>query len=476
MSSIVEQFDYSQVAVPSASYRMRNVVPDAPVVGNLASTFESSFTLPRMNVFNLARSELVFTLQALTSAEDKKAVVGDIGVLPFDRFQIRTERGLILADYNYVRSLSRLRPLFKNYDSLMAHSTVYPTPAAATNAVGSYGAQDGTTRLEPAGRLILSDTASAAAKASGNGYKGYAGATLDFEKAFGTYRQFVVSDASNAAASTHINVDYRIPLSEFFGITELDKDLYFASEALIITFTHSPINRIFFQGSDSDGTTELATAIAAGNDYCRNVSLQLAIQSNNMLANNIISRVNTEGLSISYPMVWVQRRITDNTATHTELMRLNISKGKYLQRAVYFLETDAVATGFTNTTNNHSAAGVGARWTGVRTSVNSVWESDKVLTTLEAYNLNKNHLENSMVVSKRGWDRVGAYMVDYTSAKSPDEFNRRVQDATGLNLMEPVDLNTEWTKTSGVGSIMNVYTAVWCQKDIRLTAAGVIEA
>lgn len=480
MTSVIETLDYSQVAVPSSTYRPRTIYPDAPVVGNLSSTFESSFTLPRQSVYNLARSELTFTLQAASAATAKNQLYADIGMLPFDRIQIRTERGLVLADYSYVRSVSRLRPFFQNYKDLIERSTPFPNASnALTIAVDNYGLQDGTTRIEPAGKLVLSDTAVAASAANGNGYKGYDGTIIDFEKAYGTYRQHLVSDAKDAAASTHMNVDYRIPLSEFFGISQLDKDMYFGSEALIINLTHTPINRIFVEAATfggTDGATEVVTALAAGKNHCKSLALQLAIQSNNVLANNIMTRVNTEGLTISFPMVWVQRRTTDNTGSHDELMRLNISKGKYLQRVCYFLERDALATGFSNTSNNCTAAGVQARWSQVRSSVNSVWETDSALSAQQAYHLASKHLNDSMVISKKGWDRVGAHMVDYTSSKSPDEFNRRIQDACGLSLLQPIDLNTSWTKTSGAGTEMNVYTVAFCQRDIRVSGAGVMEA
>lgn len=473
MSVQVSQFDYSAPVKQIATYRYRQVPADSPATASLASTWNCSFTLPRGSVYNLSRSFMTFSL-AVDAAGANNSVASMIDMLPIQSFRVRTERGVLLMDLQDAHILSRARGLFQSKDEFRKQGKFFGNFGAAHYSETSQS-------LVPAGKLICDIGNKTASATNGVGFKNQAGTLVDY-CSDSDYRQWLVG-----AANTATTINYRVVLSDLIGLTSIDKDLFHANEALIIEVVFLPVQdfmtRVDASGVTNDNNDYGAIVLtAAHNPSC---TLQLAIQSNNQVAQDLITLVNSQGLKINYPYVWLQKRSTGAVTEFDDIYKLNISRGKRLQRVLYALGSSGAnhAEGKHQTVNDNVDVSTSTRRIRTaRSSLNAVFEMDSKQDTALWFEEMKNSLGDALIDNIKAFRRAGFLMKDYTSSATVQDWKEAQTQDVGLSLIEPIDVGISYLKhddgdeNAPVGVANDSYIYAICQRGVAFLPTGVSEA
>jgi hypothetical protein len=167
-----------------------------------------------------------------------------------------------------------------------------------------------------------------------------------------------VEAGGNANQTPSYNI--AIPLGMLKNtICEIDKDVYF-NETMLLKVTWNASNRIIFNGTDPAVTTTGVTAYA-GNMSITNLSLYLATEQNEIIANSIKEQVYTEnGFSILVPFIYIQKSALGPSSSQTVSLRINSGHGRKL-RKIYHSVFNSSET--VNTTTDNAGANARTRAT-----------------------------------------------------------------------------------------------------------------
>lgn len=316
---VSEELKYTKKDFSHPKYKLHSLYPLSGLQTttlNAAGGSEIIFQLP-VKVMNLSESILSFSY---VPAGNSVAGVHFSHLSPLSlirQIQLYTQSGVYLADVYYVNKY--LNTVFYPETKYTDFSTNENVNDTSQNNYGIY--------TFPSNLLGASkDTRKYASRAVTNA----AGALQAINYAGVTsvdYKERMYFDAQDAAGFS-INVQF--PMKYLYNtIFSLNKDLYFG-EVLQL--------RIVFDGRDSSyfeatAATDLSTgyAVESKDINVSNISFYCAIEQDLNVANQIISKINTTGLSIPIPYVYSYKTNLSSTSQSLSL-RFNRAHGKKLRR------------------------------------------------------------------------------------------------------------------------------------------------
>jgi len=172
------------------------------------------------------------------------------------------------------------------------------------------------------------------------------------------YRPVYITPSTASNSATPV-LNMELPLSQIKNtLLALDKDLYF-NEVILLRIVWNPYTSWGFKSvqADPDALTDPVTgAVAlAANIAITNLTLKLALESNEIINRGLIDKVQREGMHVVVPYVYGFKYTAAGTpTTQTVTLRLNRANGMHLKKIYHslFNATETIATRFLNTNIN----------------------------------------------------------------------------------------------------------------------------
>ena len=325
-TSVADSLKYSKKDFSHPKYKLYNIYPlsgSQTLNGVNTGGDEIMFQLP-VKVFNLSKSFINYTFvqSGLTSVNDTTFYNHKTPLAGIRQIQLYTQYGVYLCDIYNVNKFLNVA-FFAETSINEFKSNDYEN----FNAISKYGMYcstsyaDGTTITQGnySQRITTDNTGAIQAPAAG----AYAVPQIE--------RQYLDNGVRNAGApGSAITVNIQFPMKYIVdSIFSVDKDLYFG-EILQLRIVTDSINNVCFQANYNDISTNMI-AITRNLNYS-NLSFYLAVEQDLNIANQIISKVNTEGLQIAIPYVYSYKLSLPQATNHTISLRFNRAHGKKLRR------------------------------------------------------------------------------------------------------------------------------------------------
>ena len=319
------ELNYNTEIAQHSSSRMSRVLPisgNGDITLQTGSTQEITFELPN-KVYNLARSSLDFNMNVPLTAT-KVNSIHSLGTSAIDRFSIYTREGIFLTDMVNFAQFSRVvTPLVTKHDDFMDNDS---SRGAATEAAAKLA--------DKGHNMFKSDSVRGAASAAVSARQGQrvaaGGAALESNSESYTSPQYFVTSADGGA----LNINYSIPLSEIHhSLSSVDRVMYFG-QSLLVRVHFAPTDRMGFAADDFALTTKgnLASAIVISE-----VKIYLAVETNPVVVQGLVNRVQSQGLQVMVPYVYgYQYSSPANTDTSVQ-QRLNAGHGQRLLNTYHAL-------------------------------------------------------------------------------------------------------------------------------------------
>ena len=516
---IAKQLDYKKTPSVDPKYRLTRLIQQTGgqvVQLNTAGGQESIFELP-VKVFNLARSRINLQLQiAAPGAGISNYIFGNT-IYFWQNIQFYNRGGLLLVDLRYVQNYTNLVTLpetnledFLTYGTYKAGTTGNIPATAATDATGlGYMFQP-----SGAGDLFVSNGSVAVAAPNTSpiptlvnytNVRHDHNATLDNASAndyadvkFNEVRYFVVGSANGA---TYINLS--IPLSMFKNtLFDIDKDLYF-NEIMLIRFVWNPIARIGFTSaapaaaiiaqntviqynaeipSPADSTTAPA-ALGANAVQINNLSLTLALEDNQAVAQELISKYYSGGITLLTPFVYADKYSLNASTSQTITLRYNSIHGSSLIKLYYapYNNTENL-----NTTYDHSNLVIGtqanpqyrpgSKVTQFYTALNNerLQEFNLYSANYDEWLLLKDSLRGSCILSSNVYYYNWFWKESFEHIRPPLDYNSEFDED---NLIRGLSLATEQKIDiflTTPNAAYNHYSFAVTQKTLSISPSGIM--
>ena len=445
--SIPQETNYASIEKAKVVYRYRTLQPLASVVLQTNAPVSAQFELPPI-VYNLAKSRLEFNIVQPAGGEGLYNVIQGQSLAPLLSCSVITENGVSLVD----SSLS-LQPFSKAVLPILTSDSDFNqmNPLASVGTTGFSKANSAVSAMDANSPL-------------GVVYKPTVGSNplvVNFSD---------IENARVGAINTAQTTAYSIPLNMIkHSILSMPQDLYFGGLKLTLTFNFDATNNYCFTAGDLNFNG--ATPLEAGAGSITGLSLRLAQEDNPEVSALLVQKVNSSGLKLAFPQVVESKWTTDASASASNVVHLNISRGSKFLRAYSTQMTNigtpagAGRSAFWN--NNNNASGL---WTTVRDSVNNKYLQDITLSPADAYKFTKDLLKGSCVQTYEQWLNSACVYVQDFSGFSGDELDGRENNDCGLSLTQAVDYQVDWTKAT-----QSQYHFIWCvcQKVLDIKAGTV---
>ena len=447
--SIPNETNYATVEKAKVAYRYRTLQPLASVVLQANAPVSAQFELPPI-VYNLSKTLLEFNIIQPAPGVGVYNVIQGQSLSPLLSCSVITENGVSLVD----SSLS-IQPFTKAVLPLLTTGE----ELKQMNFLASVGTP-GFSKANCASATKTANTPLGIVYAPTSGSNDHA---INFGD---------IENARVGSANAITTTSYSIPLSMIkHSILSMPQDLYMGGLKLTLTFNFDATNNYCLTVGDLD--FDSATALVAGTATIANLALRLAQEDNPEVSSLIVQKVNSSGLKLAFPQVVESKWTTDGSASASNVVHLNVSRGGKFLRAYstqmtnYGTPVGAVRSSFWN--NNNNASGL---WTTVRDSINNKYLQDVSLSPQDAYKFIKDTLKNGCVQTYEQWLNSACVYVQDFSGYSGVELAGKENADCGLSLAQPVDYQVDWTKAS-----QQQYHFIWCvcQKvlDIRAGAVNV---
>lgn len=443
-SLIPAQLDYKRLDYAGPKYKFSRVVPlsgSQTVTIPVASTAETLMEIPT-NVFNFAESYLYANvLYPLTAA--RYSWVYTDGMPLISEVDLYTRSGVYLCQLpnfqNYMKIVRKMYTPWKEFESNDQSNFLYMSDVAVNQppAITPNNGNASIPNTEPA---------------------------------------YVLNNASlGLAIATDINLTMNIPLSAIKKtIFALNKDIVFP-DIIVLRILWGPSNKAFFISTNGADPTLGAPAASATQIVVSNLTLYLATEKNEDLAQSVRSLVNSpSGMNILIDYPYSYKQNLSGTSQNISL-RFNRGHGKNLLSVVSspFNATESANTAYDcfNMTSASSAAwnAASAKITSYYSQLDNVRLQDINLTCINSANddwrENKKFLKDSPVsdvsVYQNNWFHQDKFYEDNPTDVTPKE-----NLDCGMSLV--VERKYDLLATMAGATAFNWYTHALVQKDLHI--------
>lgn len=470
-SVISEELRYSKKELSHPKYKLHNLYPLSGLQTQTitaAGAQEIIFQLP-VKVLNLSESILSFTMKPAGNA----AGIHFAHLTPLSlirQIQLYTQSGVYLADVQYVNKyLNVVYYPETKFDDFVKN------PVINRSSQNDYGiftfpnaSQTGGVPTAEPPVAIINTTRNYLQRGCINaaGVLQEIGG-VDSEQNTVSGKERMYYDAQTQAG---LNVNIQFPMKYLYNtIFDMNKDLYFG-EVLQL--------RIVFDGRDS-GYFDATTAASVQTGYAvepqdinvTNISFFCAIEQDLNIANQIINKVNTSGLTVPIPYIYSYKTNLSSTSQSLSL-RFNRAHGKKLRR-IYHAPSHNTETGIYAYMRDNIAGSKGVKNFYTLLNNDRLQEFNVDCTLAQDYMLLKHKLNNSCFINVDTYQYVWFWVDDFTSEESLCEKQSR-----DIMLSSGIDLSSEqkWDiyMTTNNARALNHYNFAITEKELRIVPGQII--
>ncbi len=450
MTEISNELDYQKKVSSYPLYRFNKIIQqsggqDLTISGGGGQV--SIFELPTQ-CYNLAKSELYFTLTPPQAGVGLFNWAFKDTVSPISRIQLYTRGGLYLCDLPYVANYTKVisKPE-TSYDEYVNYDQGYQEVGGILD--------NGTIRFLRKNNALIANDAFNPDYAKRH----------DNTDAFTNYTepQYIESGIQADTARPVLNIC--LPLSHIKNtILACDKDLFFG-EIMILRIEWSAVNRIGFRSDD--GTNPTANTVPAVGDYnVSNLALYLAVEKNQQIANSLMAKTQS-GFSMLVPYVHgYKTNLGAGTASIS--LRFNRGHGKNLLKIYhsFFNNNETENTAYDN--DNIAGLKVNSYYTMLNNSRLQEFNIQIATNTYDDYLIVKDKIQGSVIqnanIYRYNWFHIDNWS-DIDLKDSQGAFNKDA--GIGLNLEQ------KWDIYADALAQLNHYSFAVCQKVLTITSAVV---
>eukprot|EP00732_Lithocolla_globosa_P004070 Lithocolla_globosa_v1_NODE_3535_length_1644_cov_125.396476.p1 type:complete len:451 gc:universal NODE_3535_length_1644_cov_125.396476:1375-23(-) len=446
MSVVTQSLDYQQKSVSHPTYQLSKNTPQTgsttvtiTTSGGQESIFEIS---PK--VMNLSKSILSFTSTPVASGANKRNFVHIDGVSLIRTIQLYTRTGVYLCDINDLNKYMKMT---------MRQSHAIDDVMTFDKNLNGNGYFEGL-------RTNNSPTATSAdaTRPTANECN-----TLITEPSYLT-----VGTANDASPV----VNYQLPLGRIVNsILSIDKDQYFG-EIMYLRIVWAPSTQaVFTAESDTNPTT--TTGAYGGNLTVSNLTLYTALEQNQVINNELMTKYNNGSLSYLVPYIYQNKQLLSNTQQNLSV-KYNIAHGRKLKKLL--ISPFHTADSGQNCYNNDNLAD--AKVLDYYTMINNVRTSQFNYDTSAGDDwLAKKHLfKGSCIQSSNEYYYNFVIVEDFTALTKPGMNTDNLDDGLDLSQEIKFDLVMVTSPTaSGTGpnvSDINHHIYAITQKKLTLSPNG----
>ena len=325
LEKITDQLQYKQKILSSPYYKYQKLPPQSAASVQISATGgnDTVFECP-VKVFNLSRSWLEFVLNP-TAAPALNYNYMHLGVLsPWQQIQVISKTtGKILLDISN----------FQMFSKLMFQAEV--TQEEFNNQDTGFDSNSIVSFLRPnlSPNLAATPTISFTVK----GQFGLRAADGSLPAVY--FKEASYCELGTVATATPI-FTCKVPLGLIKeSILEVDKDLFF-NDVLQIRFVWGAHYKVGWMSTSATDPTNGATPVAlAGPINVSSLSLYLAVEQNEAIANEIKNTVLTQGLRIPIAYPTSIRNVITNNTQHTVTILMNQTHGTRLLKIYHTMLT-----------------------------------------------------------------------------------------------------------------------------------------
>ncbi len=452
-SQISDKLNYSKVDYTHPSYRMSRIFQQTGgQTVNLTKTGgqESIFEIP-VSVFNLPRSVISYDFQ-IPGLNTKFVWAYDDLITHIREIQLYNRSGVYLCNLNYSDAYTKtvLKPE-TSADELLALST-QDVKVALANTIGTMQFLERNNSLS---------TVSYRYDASAS--------SLSY-----TEPKYLVVGAQgdNAVAATNtgsLSFRVQLPLRQFKNtVLNLDKDLYFG-EVLLLRIVWNGVDQMYWTADAANDPVTGATAPATpgGLFTLNNLQLFLAREQNQAIINNLVSQVESTGMSILIP--YVHSTLSSLTGTSQSVsLRFNRGHGARLQKVYHSIFNNGTTLNLQYDNKNVA----GAKCTSFYTMLNNnrLQEFNVDVKQYQDYMLMEERLKGSAIQNSNIYQYNWFWCDDFTEVMDPEESADSNADnrANGLDLT----LENKWDIYMTTTGDMRNFSFAVCQKIMTVGPSG----
>ena len=453
---ISDQLKYKKYELSHPQYKLSQLYPLSGLTSQNISTSggqEIIFQLPNKCI-NLSKCFLNYNFIQNLNAAANNGFYNHMNPLSGIRqIQLYTQGGVYLCDVYHVNKYmdvvyyaeTKQSDFLNNPALALANVSKYTMYAQPNNASGISIAQfNYSQRLitNPAG--AIQDTSAAGTRSVQQLERNY----IDVG---------IIAAGGGAAFDTAIQFPMKYLYNTIFSV---DKDLYFG-EVLNLRIVFESSTQVTFE---STANVSFATIATNSLDYT-DITFFCAIEKDLSICNNIMSKIQSSGLSIPIPFVYSYKQSLGASTSQTISIRLNRAHGKKLRR-IYHAPYHTTETGVYAFMRDN-LGGV-KTVTNLYTMLNNDREQDFNIDTSKAQDhmILNTKIKGSCYVNVDSFQNKWFWVSDYTS--SEPLWSKESQD---VNLSSGIDLSSEqkWDiYMTTTNRAFNHYNFVVTEKELRI--------
>jgi hypothetical protein len=447
MNQISSDLNYKSVENSHGTYTLSQVTSQTPLTSiPVSGGVESTFEIPA-RVCNLGKSYLSFATVAEASGADFQNFQFAEGISCIDSISLYTRQGIFLTD---LTSASKYFKATMRSSHKVSDVTTWDTAisGATTETVGKgyfsgLQASKDSDVLRPDGGPLTSSFIEPA---------------------------YTIVGTVNEATPV---INYQVPLSRLVNtVVGMQRDQYFGDITYLRIVWQKPENFICAAKSDVDasGTDKKKYAGTVG---LTKLKLFLAIEQDNLIAQELINKFNSNTLSYTVPYVYVNKINVPGSQQNLST-RYNLAHGRRLKKLMWsaFNNVETGATAFDNS-NCDKTNVVGSKTTSFYTLLNGTKSVQFDYTTAEGldYMKRKGELEGSCIGSSTEFYYNNVYEERFDGMNS-------TSDSETLNVDTGYDLSSGELKFDVVAQMktaanLNHYIWAVTTKTLSVTPTGI---
>lgn len=459
IDSISKELDYSQVMSSHSSpayvklNSISNITSFTPSISSVSQLTE--FLLPA-RVLSLKKSRLNFSVNFPGQGASLFTYVQGNALTMIDRIVLTsTSTNTTLCDIsNFSRYASMISPVATTFSEVQNKAS-----SVGTSSVTAIAPMQVSATL--ADQYKLEDVSRCNQLINPDG--------LNVEPACPYF--YIKKNFVSTAVNTANFLSFNIPLDAIqYSIFDVDKLLYFGGENIMMSIYWSPANKYTWVGTSATNPSTAAAVITVA-PIISNLSLYCYVEQNNDIITNLVSKVNTEGVSINFPYPQISRY---NLSGSSQSFTINLGRS-YGKSLLFTLVSPFNTTESNNTAQDHGSA-INLRTNFTACNYNTFLNATPITSSSnidvfqsEPWIYNKFNLYNSAIQSLPAYD-VDFVHIDNFMGKSLAEADRSASDGYVL------DTNSQYQfqlNGVGTGNVINWYIAIVGLKTLNLSANGV---
>lgn len=451
------ELNFTSDLAQHGSYRQSRVLPLGEASATLAtgSTTEFQIEIPN-KVYNLSKSTIDFKM-SIAATDGDFSKVHKLGALNmFDRISLYTREGVYLTDVVNAADYSRIvTPYVTKMSDFLTNEKSLGGTSEALASAGDKGFNNFRSNVP-----VTTATPVSALGANGTRISS-AGASEEPDVGSTEPTYFV-----GAADNTAVHFNYSIPLSEIHHtLMSVNRDMYFG-QSLILRVHFAGVDKFAWHTTTAEPNATPASIVGAVK--VSNVRLYLAVETNPVIIQGLVQRVQSQGLQMVMPYVYSYLYSSSSGTSSSVSQRLNAGHGQRLLNVYHALH---------NTSKDHNLAQDisnidNAKLVSFQSNLDNqnLQEFVPLCAENEDYVLMKPILENSVIQSSNVFKANRCWIDSWRKGRSCDwKENDTVID--GL----PLDSERIWNIEQTTAEVaLRQYTFFVVQRTLNIDPSGII--